>query len=148
MKPTKLLMLAAVCATTLAALPVSRHAEPIPITVYRSESCGCCKKWEDHLRQNGFVVTSVVQDDLSEIKAESGVTANLRSCHTALVGGYVIEGHVPAGDVQRLLKEKPKVVGLAAPGMPQSSPGMDMGKEPFEVLAFDAKGKTTSWAKH
>ncbi|HWA17330.1 MAG TPA: DUF411 domain-containing protein, partial [Gemmatimonadales bacterium] len=91
---------------------------------------------------------SVVQDDLSEIKAESGVTPNLRSCHTALVGGYVIEGHVPAADVQRLLKEKPKVIGLAAPGMPSSSPGMDMGKEPFEVLSFDAKGHTEVWAKH
>jgi hypothetical protein len=93
-------------------------------------------------------VKSVVQDDLSTIKAESGVTANLRSCHTALVGGYVVEGHVPAADVQRLLKEKPKVIGLAAPGMPQSSPGMDMGKEPYEVLTFDAKGQTASWAKH
>jgi hypothetical protein len=147
MKLTSLFAVAAVAVSTLAAMPAPK-AEPIPITVYRSESCGCCKKWEDHMRKNGFVVTSVVQDDLSEIKAESGVTSNLRSCHTALVGGYVIEGHVPAADVQRLLKEKPKVIGLAAPGMPQSSPGMDMGKEPFEVLSFDAKGKTEVWAKH
>jgi hypothetical protein len=147
MKLPALLALAAVAATSLAAMP-ARHAEPIPITVYRSESCGCCKKWEEHMRHNGFVVKSIVQDDLSEIKAESGVSANLRSCHTAIVGGYVVEGHVPAGDVLRLLKEKPKVVGLTAPGMPQSSPGMDMGKEPFEVLSFDAKGKTAVWAKH
>jgi hypothetical protein len=147
MKLASLFAVAAVAAVSLAAVPV-RHAAPIPITVYRSESCGCCKKWEEHMRQNGFTVKSVVQDDLSEIKAESGVTANLRSCHTALVGGYVIEGHVPAADVQRLLKEKPKVIGLTAPGMPQSSPGMDMGKEPFDVLSFDAKGHTEVWAKH
>jgi hypothetical protein len=147
MKLTSLFAIAAVTATTLAAMPAPA-AEPVTITVYRSESCGCCKKWEDHMRQNGFTVKSVVQDDLSAIKAESGVTANLRSCHTALVGGYVIEGHVPAADVQRLLKEKPKVIGLTAPGMPQSSPGMDMGKEPYEVLTFDAKGQTVVWAKH
>jgi hypothetical protein len=147
MKLTSLIAVAAVAATTLAAMPAPT-ADPVAVTVYRSESCGCCKKWEDHMRQSGFTVKSVVQDDLSAIKAESGVTANLRSCHTALVGGYVIEGHVPAADVQRLLKEKPKVIGLTAPGMPQSSPGMDMGKEPYEVLTFDAKGKTEVWAKH
>jgi hypothetical protein len=147
MKLTSLFAVAGVAATTLAAMPAPK-ADPIPMTVYRSESCGCCKKWEDHMRQNGFTVKSVVQDDLSAIKAESGVTANLRSCHTALVAGYVIEGHVPAADVQRLLKEKPKVIGLTAPGMPQSSPGMDIGKEPYEVLTFDAKGQTASWAKH
>jgi hypothetical protein len=147
MRLASLLAVAAVAATTLAAVP-ARHADPVAMTVYRSESCGCCKKWEEHMRKHGFTVTSVVQDDLSQIKAESGVTANLRSCHTALVGGYVIEGHVPAEDVQRLLKEKPKVIGLTAPGMPQSSPGMDIGKEPYEVLTFDAKGKTAVWAKH
>lgn len=147
MRITSLFAIAAIAATSLAAVPARRMA-PIEMTVYRSASCGCCKKWEEHMRQNGFTIKSVVQDDLSEIKAESGVTQNLQSCHTALVGGYVIEGHVPAADVQRLLKEKPKVVGLTAPGMPQSSPGMDMGKEPFEVLSFDAKGKTTVWAKH
>lgn len=147
MKLTSLLAVAAVAATSLAAVP-ARDADPVVITVYRSESCGCCKKWEDHMRKNGFTVTSVVQDDLSQIKAESGVTANLRSCHTAIVAGYVIEGHVPAEDVHRLLKEKPKVIGLTAPGMPQSSPGMDIGKEPFEVLTFDAKGKTAVWGKH
>ncbi len=147
MKLTSLFAVAAIAAVSLAAMPAPA-ADPVTVTVYRSESCGCCKKWEDHLRQNGFTVKSVVQDDLSTIKAESGVTANLRSCHTALVGGYVVEGHVPAADVQRLLKEKPKVIGLAAPGMPQSSPGMDMGKEPYEVLTFDAKGQTASWAKH
>jgi hypothetical protein len=128
-------------------------ASPTPpggpeITVYRSPTCGCCKKWEDHMRANGFVVKDVTMDDLSAIKAESGVTSNLKSCHTALVEGYVVEGHVPASDVQRLLKEKPKIVGLAAPGMPGAGPGMDTSKDPYDVLAFDGKGGTTIWAKH
>jgi hypothetical protein len=118
------------------------------ITVYRSPSCGCCKKWEDHLRANGFTIKDVAQDDLSDIKAESGVTGKLASCHTALVGGYVIEGHVPAADIQRLLAQKPKIVGLTAPGMPGAAPGMDTSKDPYQVLTFDAKGNTTVWAKH
>jgi len=121
---------------------------PTEITVYRSASCGCCKKWEDYLRTNGFTVKDVVQDDLSTLKAESGVTGKLASCHTAFVGGYVVEGHVPAADIQRLLKEKPKVLGITAPGMPGAGPGMDTGKDPYEVLTFDAKGNTTVWAKH
>jgi hypothetical protein len=127
--------------------PVRRSAAP-EITVYRSASCGCCKKWEDHLRTNGFTIKDVVQEDLSAIKAESGVTGKLVSCHTALVAGYVIEGHVPASDIQRLLKEKPKIVGLTAPGMPGAAPGMDTGKDPYDVLTFDSKGNTTVWAKH
>jgi hypothetical protein len=118
------------------------------ITVYRSPSCGCCKKWEDHLRANGFTIKDVLQDDLSDIKAESGVTGKLASCHTALVGGYVIEGHVPAADIHRLLTQRPKVVGLTAPGMPGAAPGMDTSKDPYEVLTFDARGNTTVWAKH
>ena len=127
--------------------PVRQSAGP-EITVYRSASCGCCKKWEDHLRANGFTTKDVVQEDLSAIKAESGVTGKLVSCHTALVGGYVIEGHVPAPDIQRLLKEKPKIVGLTAPGMPGAGPGMDAGKDPYDVVTFDGKGNTTVWAKH
>jgi hypothetical protein len=139
----------ATAATALTALTASSVRPTGPeITVYRSPTCGCCKKWEDHMRANGFVVKDVTMDDLSAIKAESGVTSNLKSCHTALVGGYVVEGHVPAADVQRLLKEKPRIVGLAAPGMPGAGPGMDTSKDPYDVLAFDGKGGTTVWAKH
>ena len=123
-------------------------ADPKTITIYMSPTCGCCAKWVDHVKAAGFTVKTVDQSDLSEIKAELGVTKELSSCHTALVGGYVIEGHVPAADIQRLLKEKPKIVGLAAPGMPGAGPGMDTSKEPYDVLAFDASGKTTVWAKH
>ncbi|MFN8652385.1 MAG: DUF411 domain-containing protein [Gemmatimonadales bacterium] len=139
---------AALAQHSLAASPPSRLAAPTEITVYRSPSCGCCKAWEDYLRKNGFVVKDILQDDLSQIKAESGVTSKLASCHTALVGGYVVEGHVPAADIQRMLTEKPKIVGISAPGMPGAGPGMDTSKDPYEVLAFDAKGNTTVWAKH
>ncbi|HEY7681276.1 MAG TPA: DUF411 domain-containing protein [Gemmatimonadales bacterium] len=129
--------------------PMGRSvAEPTPITVYHSPSCGCCKEWISYLQANGFTVKSIEQEDLSDIKAEMGVSARLRSCHTALVGGYVIEGHVPAADIRRLLREKPKLTGLTAPGMPGAAPGMDTGKDPYEVLAFDAQGHSTVWAKH
>lgn len=148
----RLAVVFATAATALSALTAPSASSAPPggpeITVYRSPTCGCCKKWEDHMRANGFVVKDVTMDDLSAIKAESGVTSNLKSCHTALVGGYVIEGHVPASDVQRLLTEKPKIVGLAAPGMPGAGPGMDTSKDPYDVLAFDGKGGTTVWAKH
>lgn len=140
--------MATVAALVTAALPASRLTAPTEITVYRSPSCGCCKAWEEYLRKNGFVVKDVLQDDLSQLKAESGVTSKLASCHTAIVGGYVVEGHVPAADIQRMLTEKPKIVGITAPGMPGAGPGMDTSKDPYEVLAFDARGKTTVWAKH
>jgi hypothetical protein len=125
--------------------------QPKPaITVYKDPSCGCCAKWVDHMKANGFTATVNETTDMAAVKSRYHVGGNLASCHTSVVGGYVIEGHVPAADVKRLLAEKPKnVVGLAIPGMPQSAPGMDM--KPFvayEVLAFDTAGKTTSFAKH
>jgi len=149
MRLTHLLITAAALATVAAADPRDRRAAaPLAITVYHSPTCGCCKKWISYLQANGFTVKSIEQEDLSEIKAELGVTSKLASCHTAVIEGYVIEGHVPVADIQRLLKEKPKLAGLTAPGMPSAGPGMDMGKDPYDVLAFDASGKTTVWAKH
>jgi len=141
--------LALVLAATVGALASPTTAAPPSVLVYKSPSCGCCKAWMKHLEANGFTVTSKDMDDVQPIKDDLGVSAKLASCHTAVVDGYVIEGHVPASDVQRLLKERPKIVGLAAPGMPPSAPGMDQpGKTPYDVLAFDAKGNTTVWAKH
>ncbi len=128
--------------------PATAASAPMEIMVYKSPTCGCCKKWNDYLTANGFRVTSRDMDDVSPIKAELGVPRKLVSCHTAVVQGYVIEGHVPAADIARLLREKPKVVGLSAPGMPGASPGMDTGTDPYEVLTFDAKGATTVWARH
>ncbi|MEO8636512.1 MAG: DUF411 domain-containing protein [Gemmatimonadales bacterium] len=149
MRATSLLIIGAVLATSTAAVPAVRPAPaPLTITVYHSPTCGCCKKWVEYLRAEGFTVKSIEQEDLTDIKAELGVAPKLRSCHTAVIAGYVIEGHVPAADIRRLLSEKPKVTGLTAPGMPSSAPGMDAGKDPYDVLAFDGKGVTTVWARH
>jgi hypothetical protein len=149
MRNARVLILAAGLAVLAAFTSPSRRAAESPqITVYHSPTCGCCKKWITYLQANGFTVKSIEQSDLSELKADMGVTEKLQSCHTAVVQGYVIEGHVPAADIQRLLHDKPKISGLTAPGMPAASPGMDSGKDPYDVLTFDAKGHTTVWAKH
>lgn len=141
--------LALVLATTLGAVVAPTTATPPTVIVYKSPSCGCCKAWMKHLEENGFKVTGKDMDNVQPIKNDLGVPGKLSSCHTAVVDGYVIEGHVPAGDIQRLLKERPKIVGLSAPGMPPSSPGMDQqGKVPYDVVTFDAKGNSTVWAKH
>jgi hypothetical protein len=120
------------------------HAETPMIQVYKTPTCGCCTKWIDHLEAAGFVVESRDLSDLTVIKATNGVPARLASCHTAVVAGYVIEGHVPASDIERLLRERPAVSGLAVPGMPKGSPGMELPDprrhERYEVLAFGPDG--------
>jgi hypothetical protein len=102
----------------------SASSAPMKITVYKTPTCGCCAKWVDHMKAAGFEPTVHDLPELSAIKAKHGVPANLQSCHTALVGNYIVEGHIPADVVQTLLKEKPKVAGIAVPGMPTGSPGM------------------------
>lgn len=116
--------------------------------VYKTPTCGCCRKWVDHAKAAGFTVTTKDLPDLSEIKAEVGVKPAQQSCHTALVGGYVIEGHVPADLVQQLLREKPKdVIGLAAPGMPMGSPGMEgLVKEKYDIIAMKKDGTQRVYA--
>jgi hypothetical protein len=121
------------------------------VTIYKSASCRCCAKWVDHMKASGFKTLVHERDEMDQVKDWLGVPQNVRSCHTAQVEKYLIEGHVPAADVQRLLKERPKVAGLAIPGMPQSAPGMDEpGKphDPYEVLAFQTSGTTQVFAKH
>lgn len=119
------------------------------ITVYKSPTCGCCNAWVDHLRENGFRVAATNTNALDSIKRRHGVEAGHASCHTAIVGSYVVEGHVPAADIRRLLAERPAVTGLAVPGMPAGSPGMEGPyKESYEVLAFTRGGRTTVFAKH
>jgi hypothetical protein len=119
-------------------------AKPADIVVYRSPSCTCCGKWVGHLKQNNFKVQDNVTDDVQALKNKHGVTPELASCHTAIVDGYVIEGHVPAEDIVKLLKTKPKVIGLSAPGMPVGTPGMEMGdkKDAYDVVSFDDKQHT------
>jgi hypothetical protein len=141
-------LVASISVAGLLGVPNLPTAEPPTLTVYYSPTCGCCKKWIEHVKAAGFTVKAIEQEDLSDLKADLGVTGRLQSCHTATVAGYVIEGHVPAADIKRLLAQKPKVAGLTAPGMPAASPGMDSGKEPYDVLTFDATGKTTVWARH
>lgn len=118
------------------------------VEVYKTPTCGCCSKWVEHMRQAGFTVnaTDVTREELNQVKVKHEVPPATHSCHTALVSGYVVEGHVPASDVKRLLKERPKVVGLAVPGMPLGSPGMEVSgikPHPYDVLTFDKQGNTT-----
>lgn len=134
----------------LAALSAPVSAKPA-ITIYKSPTCGCCAKWVDHVRAAGFVATVHDTNDMDAVKKRQGVPSALQSCHTALVGGYVVEGHVPAADVLRLLREAPKGVrGVAVPGMPTGSPGMEMGGavDRFDVVAFAPNGTTRVFAKH
>lgn len=120
-----------------------------PIAVFKSSTCGCCTQWIDHLRKSGFEVRSTDIETMNAVKARFGVPPEMRSCHTAVVDGYVIEGHVPASDIQRLLRERPKVAGLAAPGMPLGSPGMEGPRsEPYSVMSFTKDGTSAVFAKH
>ena len=142
----------AVCAAALsvatAAAPTVAPKKPT-ITVYKDPSCGCCKNWIEHLIKHGYRVDAKDSPDMAEIKNTLGVPADLKSCHTAVVDGYLIEGHVPAADIDRLLATKPKVKGLAVPGMPMGSPGMEgPTKQHYQVLAFDRTGKAKVFASY
>jgi hypothetical protein len=121
------------------------------MTIYKSESCLCCAKWVDHVKAAGFKTTVHDRDPIDPVKDELKVPRHVRSCHTALVGGYLVEGHVPAADLKRMLKEKPKFMGLAVPGMPVGTPGMEqpgVPVEPYHVVAFQKSGTTTVFAKY
>lgn len=129
------------------------QAKPAPareqLTIYKDKNCGCCGEWVKHMEANGFIC-NVNNVDMRPIKAKYGIAPQLESCHTTLVRNYVIEGHVPAADVKKLLAASPKdIYGLTIPGMPASAPGMDVKPfQPYEVLSFDRQGKTTVYAKH
>ena len=119
------------------------------ITVYKSPTCGCCTKWVDLLSERGFEVETIEQRNLAPVKAAQGVPRQLASCHTALIEGYVVEGHVPIADIERLLRERPALSGIAVPGMPIGSPGMEgPNPERYEVIGFDASGKFSVFATH
>lgn len=119
------------------------------IEVFKSPYCGCCGKWVEHLRQDGFEVKVNDMDDVTEARKKLGMPDRLGSCHTAKVGGYVVEGHIPAADIRRLLKEKPKALGLAVPSMPPGSPGMESSKPiPYQTLLVQSDGSTRVFAQH
>ena len=127
-----------------------RQAAPL-VEVFKTPTCGCCSQWVEHMRANGFTVRTNDLNDLTDIKKTRGVPDAVQSCHTAVVNGYVIEGHVPASDVHRLLKEKPAVAGIAVGGMPVGSPGMEFPgtkAQAFNVMSFDKNGGTRVFAKH
>ena len=132
-----------------AMLLLDLHAAVDQISVYRVEGCQCCLKWVEHLRKAGFQVTVEAVPNTADYRRRFGVPEGLKSCHTAFVNGYAIEGHVPAADIQRLLRERPKAKGLAVPGMPLGSPGMEADRsQPYSVLLFDADGKTTVFKEY
>jgi hypothetical protein len=121
------------------------------IDVYKDPSCGCCSKWVEHLQQHDFTVRVTDTNDLGAVKAAHGVPPQVESCHTALVGGYVVEGHVPAADIVRLLQERPAIAGIGVAGMPIGSPGMEVPgtkAQPYEVVAFDKDARTHVFARH
>jgi hypothetical protein len=127
-------------------LTADESASSTKLVVYKSPTCGCCESWVEHMRDAGFEVEIHDVDDVNPVKSEHGVDRRLAACHTAIIDGYVIEGHVPAQDVVQLLAERPAVLGLAVPGMPAGSPGMELPNpaqhQDYQVLAFDGRGRT------
>lgn len=131
--------------------PVSLHAGGQPVVdVYKSPSCGCCNDWIKHLQTNGFKVRAHNTDDVVSHKYRLGVPPGYGSCHTAEVGGYLVEGHVPAREIRRLLRERPRARGLTVPGMPIGSPGMEQGarRDPYDVLLVTPDGNTRVYARY
>lgn len=136
----KLFVLSLAC-LLLSACGTEKTASLPPVLVYKSPTCQCCSVWVDHLEAAGFEVTVTHEANVMPTKQRLGVPAGMGSCHTAVVDGYVIEGHVPADDIKRLLAERPEATGLAVPGMPIGSPGMEMGdrRDPYHVYIIDKK---------
>ena len=137
-------------AVATAALAIGSAANSAAMTVYKSASCGCCGKWVEHVEKHGFTVKVVNVDDVRAVKAKAGIPDRLASCHTSMVGGYVVEGHVPAADIKKLLAQKPKAKGIAVAGMPMGAPGMEHGdhRQAFESVLIKADGSTASFARH
>lgn len=128
------------------AMPLLASAAGPVIEVYKSAYCGCCSGWVEHLKSNGLDVRVIDVDSPSDYREKFGMPKKYGSCHTAKVQGYAIEGHVPAAEIKRLLAEKPKAVGLAVPGMPMGSPGMEGSrKDPYDVLLVQANGRTSTY---
>lgn len=134
----------------LALLACAETAVAATLMVTKSATCGCCGAWIDRMKTAGFEVEVRVVDDVTPTARKLGVPDRLRSCHTSEIEGYVIEGHVPAADIRRLLATKPKAAGLSVPGMPMGSPGMEHGnhRESYQTILFDKSGKTAVFASH
>ena len=147
------LLAGAVAAGASAASPAlaQKRSAPVAVTVYKTPWCGCCGGWVTHLSASGFAPKVVELQDLAPIRAKHGIADALASCHTGVVGAYALEGHIPASDIRKLLKEKPKARGLAVPGMPLGSPGMEMPdgrREPYDTLLVLTDGRTRVFTRH
>ena len=119
------------------------------IVMYKNAGCQCCDMWAEYMENNGYKVSVKEVNNMAEIKKEKGVPDNMASCHTTTIDGYTIEGHIPIEDINRLLTEKPDVVGITAPGMPSSAPGMNTKlNDPYSVFVFDSAGNSTLFASH
>ena len=149
-RSTRRVFLLGVLALGAASMPALAATQAIAMRVWKDPNCGCCKDWIAHMEQSGFSA-SVADEGNNAARARLGVAQKFASCHTALVQGYVIEGHVPVADIQRLLKEKPKALGLAVPGMPIGSPGMespDGRRQPFTVNLLGKDGTMQAYSRH
>ena len=129
-------------------MPAVVSAQAPLVEIWKSPQCGCCDDWTKHIQKNGFATKVHVVADTTTVRRNAGIPDRLASCHTARVGGYSIEGHVPAKDIRRLLAEKPRAIGLAIPGMPQSAPGMDNPGYPYNVLLVDLDGRTSIYSRY
>ena len=135
---------------TLGGVSTAVATDDDEVVMYKDPNCGCCGKWAEHMRENGFSVKEISSAEMGAVKRAAGVPQKLGSCHTAKVGGYIVEGHVPASDVKRMLTEQPAIVGISAPGMPLGSPGME-GPYPadrYDVISFDGEGRTAIFSSH
>lgn len=148
MVPVKQKAIAPLLALVLGSVLSAQQPATEHVTVYRVATCGCCSKWVEHLKANGFSVTEHVIEDRNTAPARERVPEQLRSCHTATVGRYVVEGHVPADVIKDLLRKQPDIEGIAVPGMPAGSPGMESpNPQPYEIIAFDKAGRTSTFAR-
>lgn len=145
------LVLASIATVATTGAACAQTPPPRDLTVYKTSTCPCCDGWVAHMREAGFTTTVTVLDDLQPIRQRAGLPDALASCHTGMIGGYVVEGHVPAADVVRLLDQKPSAVGLTVPGMPLGSPGMETPqgrRQPYDTLLVLRSGETRVFASH
>jgi hypothetical protein len=141
----------AVLVAAMAACGTAAEQAPVAVAVFKDAACGCCSQWVEHLKANGFDPTATNVPDLDAVKAKYNIPRRTQSCHTAIVEGYVVEGHVPAADIRRLLEERPAIAGLAVPAMPVGSPGMEVPgvkPQPYDVLALNKDGTTAVYASY
>ena len=139
-----------ICMAVISAVAAAQRPQLPVVEVFKSPDCGCCANWVKHLEANGFKTKVTNTEAIDEVKTRMNVPKKVHSCHTAVVDGYVLEGHVPAADVKRMLKDRPAVVGLAVPGMPMGSPGMEVGStvQRYDVVTFDKQGATRVFASY